>query len=346
MFTPFENMKTSIGVDNEVLLKYIETDLNGVIPDKYKESEGRIVKTNGKIVHGDSNDIQISLLGFNNLSKINNSLGFNTYFFSLENITFEFPREMIFIVSTSNSRLRVLSDSEKNISCILDNDNINDTKAKYLCEININNSNINTIQINNSYNNNFDIKISPLASKYMSNLTKIVNPSELLDLDNKNISILNNATYNKNKNGNSIIISGIINSNKSILFSDNELTLITNNNVEIKCNKYNKEGNNYSFICTFDKSVECQLDNSLLIDENDLLLIFFEEGNNTIITSNSYKRVNSRNTNKGLSSGLIALLIIVMVVAIAVVISIILFLRKSNTQGNNVDSAQDLKNPS
>ena len=209
MFTPFEIMKTSIGVDNEVLLKYIVTDLNGVIPDKYKESEGRIVKTNGKIFHGDSNDIQISLLGFTNLSMINNSLGFNTYFFSLENITFEFPREMILIISTSNSKLRVLSDNEKNISCVLEDDNINVTKAKYLCEININNSNINTIQINIPYNNNFEIKVSSLASKYMSNFTNIINSNESLDLDNKNISILNNATYIQNKNTNSIIISRI-----------------------------------------------------------------------------------------------------------------------------------------
>ena len=49
MFVPFEITKTAFGVDNEVLLKYINENLNGVIPYKYQNSENRIVKTNGKI---------------------------------------------------------------------------------------------------------------------------------------------------------------------------------------------------------------------------------------------------------------------------------------------------------
>ena len=49
MFKDFEVVKTSAGVDNEVVLNYIENDLKGVIPDKYRQTEGRIVKTNGRI---------------------------------------------------------------------------------------------------------------------------------------------------------------------------------------------------------------------------------------------------------------------------------------------------------
>ena len=48
MFVPFNVIKTSIGVDNEVLLKYISQTLNGIVPEKYKEVEGRILKTNGR----------------------------------------------------------------------------------------------------------------------------------------------------------------------------------------------------------------------------------------------------------------------------------------------------------
>ena len=40
--------KTAVGVDNEVLLKYIKDTLNGVVPEKYKEVEGRITITNGR----------------------------------------------------------------------------------------------------------------------------------------------------------------------------------------------------------------------------------------------------------------------------------------------------------
>ena len=53
MFAPYEITKTSIGVDNEVLLKYIKETLGGVIPDQYKMTEGRIMKTQGKSLNQD-----------------------------------------------------------------------------------------------------------------------------------------------------------------------------------------------------------------------------------------------------------------------------------------------------
>ena len=62
MFSDCEILETSLGIDNEVLLNYIKNKLNGTIPSTYKTSEGRLIKTNGKI----NNDIGISLLGFNN----------------------------------------------------------------------------------------------------------------------------------------------------------------------------------------------------------------------------------------------------------------------------------------
>ena len=49
MFNPCEIIQTSIGVDNEVLMKYVNEDLNGIIPSKYQSSENRIIKTEGKI---------------------------------------------------------------------------------------------------------------------------------------------------------------------------------------------------------------------------------------------------------------------------------------------------------
>ena len=51
MFIPYEIKKTSFGIDNEIVLKYITDILNGVIPDKYKDAEGRIIKTQGKIIN-------------------------------------------------------------------------------------------------------------------------------------------------------------------------------------------------------------------------------------------------------------------------------------------------------
>ena len=56
MFKDKETLSTSIGVDNEIILKYINETLNGVIPDKYSKTEGRIMKTIGQTL---SEDIKI-----------------------------------------------------------------------------------------------------------------------------------------------------------------------------------------------------------------------------------------------------------------------------------------------
>ena len=50
MFSPFETINTAIGLDNEIVIKYISENLKGVIPSKYQKNENRIIITNGKIL--------------------------------------------------------------------------------------------------------------------------------------------------------------------------------------------------------------------------------------------------------------------------------------------------------
>ena len=64
MFTNCEIIKALVGVDNEVLLHYIRNNSNGTIPIKYKTTEGRLIKTKGKIY----DDITISLFGINDIN--------------------------------------------------------------------------------------------------------------------------------------------------------------------------------------------------------------------------------------------------------------------------------------
>ena len=42
MFAPYPEFKTSIGVDNEILLKYIQEYLGGEVPERYKTTQNRI----------------------------------------------------------------------------------------------------------------------------------------------------------------------------------------------------------------------------------------------------------------------------------------------------------------
>ena len=49
MFRECEITKTAFGSDSEVLMRYINENLNGTIPLKYNQTENRIKKTEGKI---------------------------------------------------------------------------------------------------------------------------------------------------------------------------------------------------------------------------------------------------------------------------------------------------------
>ena len=90
MFANCETIKTSLGVDNEVLLHYIQNNSNGTIPIKYKAAEGRLLKTNGKIY----DDISISLFGINDINITSQMIRFNALFTSLEKLKFEFPQQL------------------------------------------------------------------------------------------------------------------------------------------------------------------------------------------------------------------------------------------------------------
>ena len=331
MFSNAEILETSIGVDNEVLLDYIKNKLNGTIPSTYKTSEGRLIKTNGKI----NNDIGISLLGFNNFTKASDKITFNAYYTSLENLEFEFPRQVKLEASlNSNSRLRNLEEI-CNISCFIQNE-VNETKAKYLCEIPGNTSNINNIKINEPSYNNFNVEISPLASNYMNNLEDITNGKELQNLETSNIYVLQNASYQKN--GNTLLITGQMN-NTNILFNNKELTLITkllpsNNKTEIKCTIDKTTANNCTLNCNLEPNKNYDLDNSILMDDDKLLLINFANGTESEIPNSETTTSNGRrffkSSKSGLSAGYIVAIVAASVVALALVIGLALFLRKPN----------------
>ena len=63
MFYPCEIIQTATGIDNDLLQTYIKENLNGEIPLKYKSTENRIVKTNGKIYETSDDDDSSGLSG-------------------------------------------------------------------------------------------------------------------------------------------------------------------------------------------------------------------------------------------------------------------------------------------
>ena len=246
MFKDFEITRTSAGVDNQVLLQYIENDLKGVIPEKYSEVEGRIVKTNGKVKNSISNNIRLSLLGFNPINKTENELKFYTYLTSLETISIPFPKKFFLpLILQSKSNLRSLSENT-NSTCSFDSEIETEGEnniTKFICDTKTtSSSSTNNAQYKTPNVNNYEIVISSNAQKCKNNLDGDCGVDE-----NKTLYILKNSSIIE-QNGNSFVISGAINSNKNstISFSDKKLTLLSNHisdsgNTELPCTRMEME---------------------------------------------------------------------------------------------------------
>jgi len=334
MFSDCEVVKTAVGVDNEALLKYIQDNLNGTIPYKYRASEGRMIITDGKIY----GDINISLFDFDNFTFTPKLITFNEYIISLEKVKFEFPKQLNFKTTLSKkSRLRALEEPEKETLCLIQNE-VNEATAKYLCEIYINNSDINTIELKPNITN-FNIKISPFASEYVSNLTKIKDDkNSAVNLLNKESYILQDASFKKS--GSDLVISGYLDNKDLPSFSKNELTLMVselpkNNKTNLTCTVEKGADNKYDLVCKTKPNTSYNLENSLLIDNNKMLIVNFPEGANTIAkvdgtgtdTDGATRRFYKKSSS-GLKPGLIALIVIIPIVLIAAVVTLILLLRK------------------
>ena len=361
MFTDCEIVKTAIAVDSETLLKYIQDNLKGTIPHKYKTSEGRMIITDGKIY----DNISVSLLGFDNLTITTQLITFNEYILSLEKTKFEFPKQLNLKTTLSKkTRLRGLQETEKEALCFIQNE-VNETVGKYSCEIQNDNSDINSIKVEPNFTN-FNVKLSPDASEYMSNLEKINNADKPIgNMTTKEIYILHNATYEKN--GDNIVISGNIDKESVPTFA-NELNLSVsqlpnNKTTNLKCT-VEKPGNKCNLLCKIDPNASYNLDSSHLEDDNKILYTNFAEGAESIINGgdggDTTKPTTSPDTNpggnrriyhknsSGLSGGMIALIVILPIVVIAITVALILFLRKSNPNPHapipEISTINNLKN--
>jgi hypothetical protein len=338
MFSDCETVKNAIALDNEAVIKYIRDNLNGTISNKYKTSEGRMIITNGKT----NENISISLLGFDNLTITPQLITFNDYIVSLEKVNFEFPKQLnLKTTLTKTTRLRALQETEKEALCIIQNE-VNETTAKYLCEIPNDNSDINSIKVKSNITN-FDVKLSPYASEQVSNLKENNNDDKsIADIVNKKIYILDNAYATYEKGDDNLVISGTI--NNPLTFSNNELNLTVsklpnNEKTNLKCKVEKGTEYNCRLHCKMEPNTGYELENSILTDGNKVLITNFKEGAKTTInprntnpTTNS-PRINYKKSS-GLKGGYIALIVVIPVVAVAIVAALVLLLRKPSANPN------------
>ena len=147
---------------------------------------------------------------------------------------------------------------------------------------------------------------------------------------------MNDATIINNYK-NSFTINGIINNPKSISFINKEVTLIAKqwpnkNTIELNCTLTNKTANNFNLICSKGNSITYNMDGSTIIVDNQILLVDFKDGANSIVstvTSSSGRIYPRKKPSKGgLSGGVIALIVVVPVVALGILTAIFFMLRK------------------
>ena len=110
-----------------------------------------------------------------------------------------------------------------------------------------------------------------------------------------------------------------------------------------------KEENNFTLKCEIEPNVEYDLDNSLLVDNDKLVIINFQKDAKSTITEDDIigtAGIRYRSSKK-LSKGIIAMIIIVPIVLVAITIGIMLSLIKSRKTERKVipsESSTDVKN--
>ena len=303
-----------------------------------------IIIFSSTIINNYNEDIEIILLGFDNYSLIDSKVNFNIYFLPLE--YFEFPQLFNFTaIIVYNSILRIL-DIENNVNCQKQEIG-KENQFKYKCIIDTKNSDIKNIVLNNDINfesKKLNLIISPLASEYMNNLQNL--PNKYNNLFNEaNMFLLQKSMINQD--GRLFNISGIMENDPHFEINKN-ITLIAKpeseqEKKEINCNIIDNTLERYTINCKLDNNMKYDLNYSLSINDNNIILVIFDDKssiiNNTNTSQYSY-RVYSKKSS-GLSTGAIIAIILVPIIALAFIISIIIFFKRKNSNkiiSNNFSS--------
>ena len=176
--------------------------------------------------------------------------------------------------------------------------------------------------------------ISPLASEYMNNLQDLPDIYDNL-FDEANIFLLQKSKLNQN--GKIFNISGIMEGDPHFELNKN-ISLIANHESEqekkeINCSIIDNSLDRYTINCKLDNNIKYDLNNSLSITDNNIILIVFEDEssiiNNTDTSQYNYKIYSKKSS--GLNTGAIIAIILVPIIALAFIISIIIFLKRKNS---------------
>ena len=237
------------------------------------------------------------------------------------------------LIINYNENIRILE--EKEIDCYLKKRN-NTIIVPYFCQTEIKNSNIKKVEIVPKFNfinqNNVSIIGStPFAKEFMNNLQDIDDKYD--NIENSFVYILDHSKYNKYSEY-KYNITGIMDQEpKSKLegkYINLMISLESENKIQTESgciiNKINETS--YTLNCELKEDINGDLQSAIsFINDEEILLINFDVGDNTTITKTSNFKYISRTTSNGLKSGAIVALILPIVFVLATIILIIIYLR-------------------
>ena len=251
----------------------------------------------------------------------------------------------VLLIINYNERIRILE--EKEIECYLKKKNKTNI-VSFFCETEIKNSNIKNVKIIPKFNfinqtNITIIGLTPFARMYINNLQDIDDKYD--NLENYIVYILDHSIYNKYSTY-IYNITGIINQEPKSKLEGKNINLMINLesedeiSTESSCTIIKNNENSYTLNCESRKNIDGDLQAAIsFINDEEILLINFDGGNNSIITINTpYKKYFLRKSSKGLKSGEIVAIILPIVFVLAAVIGLIMYFKNKKNTDNNESS--------
>ena len=283
-------------------------------------------------------------MGFNNFKLSSSDMSFYIYFVPIINNIYSTLMKVNLTINY-NEIIRILEEEKKEVECNLKETNNKDI-ISYFCETEIKNSNIKQIKINPNFNfvyqNNVTIIGSTLIAKmYMNNLQDIDDTYN--NLQNSTIYILDHSIYNK-YSSNLYNITGIMIQKPKSNLENKKINLMFNlyseSQIEAEsiCTIIKINENNYTLNCELNRNINVDLQSAIsFINDEEILLVNFDNGYNSIITNNPSRRYISKNSN-GLKPGAIIAIILPLVFALVIVIGAAIYMKKGkNTNKNKIE---------
>ena len=246
------------------------------------------------------------------------------------------------MIITHNRNIRRLLKEIK-ANCTLDLIE-SDKKYRYYCNVTEETTNIKEIKLIPEFDFTTQDNVTytgstPLAKIFMNNMKVLQNNTYNDMLENSLVYIMDNSSFYRNQQF-LFNITGEIEDPQPKLENKNITLLINLENeidekteVEVQCNISNITRNNYILYCKSNETFIGELQNAIsFIDNNDLLLLNFDNINDSIIdieANTNNRRFFIKNGNK-FGAGAIVGIIIPIIAVIALIIFLVFHLRNKN----------------